>query len=496
MNLFGYKYVLKSKNLLTMKNTTLRIRLLAVILVFGAFIISCAVNPVTGKKEFMLVSESQEKAMGLAYDPQVIAEFGMYDDQKLQNFINEKGKKMGRLSHRPQLDYQFRILDSPVVNAFAVPGGYVYFTRGIMAHFNNEAEFAGVLGHEIGHITARHSARQQSDQILAQVGFMAAMIASKDFRKYSDLAQTGLGLLFLKFSRNHESQSDELGVEYSTKIGYDAHEMANFFQTIGRIQEQSGGGIPTFLSTHPDPGQRYTRVHELAKKEQTKTGKTNLSVERDDYLRMIDGLIYGEDPRQGYVEGNVFYHPTMKFQFPVPATWQTVNTNSQVQIAPKDGKAVIILTIASGNSLEEAARGAIAADSLRVISKNNISVNGNSAVEITADLNPQVRLLMYLIQYNGLIYKFTGLSETPNFNGYQNTFASCFRNFKALTDQSKINVKPEKIAIKTVAKDASLSDALKSFNTPSDRLEELAILNGMKLTDHVKKGMLIKVVEK
>ncbi len=479
-----------------MKNTTLRLRLLAVFIVFATFLISCAVNPVTGKKELMLISKSQEKAMGLAYDPQVIAEFGLYDDQKLQNFINEKGKKMGRLSHRPELDYQFRILDSPVVNAFAVPGGYVYFTRGIMAHFNNEAEFAGVLGHEIGHITARHSARQQSDQILAQVGFMAAMIASKDFRKYSDLAQTGLGLLFLKFSRNHESQSDKLGVEYSTKIGYDAHEMANFFQTIGRLQDQSGGSIPTFLSTHPDPGQRYSKVHEMAAKEQTKTGKSNLSVERDDYLRMIDGMVYGEDPRQGFVEGNVFYHPELKFQFPVPASWQTVNTNSHVQIAPKDGKAAIILTIAGGNSLEEAARGAIAADSLRVISKNNINVNGNSAIEIAADLNPQVRLLMYLIQYNGLIYKFTGLSETPSFNSYRNTFISSFKNFKALTDPSKINVKPEKIAIKAVARDASLSDALKSFNMPSNRMEELAILNGMKLTDQVKKGTLIKTVEK
>lgn len=434
--------------------------------------------------------------MGLAYDPQVIAEFGMYDDQTLQNFINEKGKKMGRLSHRPAIDYQFRILDSPVVNAFAVPGGYVYFTRGIMAHFNNEAEFAGVLGHEIGHITARHSARQQSDQILAQVGFMAAMIASKDLRKYSDLAQTGLGLLFLKFSRNHESQSDKLGVEYSTKIGYDSHEMANFFQTIGRIQEQSGNGIPTFMSTHPDPGQRYIKVHELSNEEQKKTGKTNLSVNRDEYLRKIDGLVYGEDPRQGYVENNVFYQPEMKFQFPTPQGWQTINSPSQVQIAPKDGKAVIILRLSNEKSLDAAARAAVSQDSLKVIDSRNITVNGNSAIEITADLNPQVRLLMYLIQYNGLIYKFAGLSETPNFNSYQPTFVNCFKNFKALTDQSKISVKPERIKIQTVTKDATLAEVLTSFNMPASRHEELAILNGMLLKDQVKKGTLIKVVEK
>lgn len=481
---------------INMKNTALRTRLLAVLIVFTTLLISCAVNPVTGKRQFMLVSEKQEKAMGLAYDPQVVQEFGLYDNQKLQNFINEHGKKMGRLSHRPKIDYQFRILDSPVVNAFAVPGGYVYFTRGIMAHFNNEAEFAGVLGHEIGHIAARHSAQQQSQQILAQVGFLAAMVASEKFRQYSDLAQNGLGLMFLKFSRNHESQSDKLGVEYSTKIGYDAHEMANFFQTIGRIQEQSGSSVPTFLSTHPDPGQRYEKVHELAKKEQAKSGKTKLNVERDRYLRMIDGLVYGEDPQQGYVENNVFYHPVMKFQFPVPKSWQTVNTPTQVQIAPKEGNAAIIFTLAAGKTLEEAKRTAISQDSLQVIESKNISVNGNDAVELVADLNAQVRLLLYLIKYDGKIFKFAGLAETANFNTFKPTFADTFKNFKALTDQSKINVKPERIKIEAVKKDTTLGDALKSFGMASGRMEELAILNGMKTTDKVTKGMLIKTLVK
>ncbi len=481
--------------IIAMKNATFRLRLLAVFLVLTAFFISCAVNPVTGKKQLMLVSEKQEKAMGLAYDPQVIAEFGTYDDQKLQNFINEKGKKMGRLSHRPQIDYQFRILDSPVVNAFAVPGGYVYFTRGIMAYMNNEAEFAGVLGHEIGHIAARHSAQQQSDAILAQVGFMAAMIASKDFRQYSDLAETGLNLLFLKFSRNHESQSDKLGVEYSTKIGYDSHQMANFFQTIGRIQDASGGSVPTFLSTHPDPGQRYAKVHQLSNQEQQKTGATNLNVNRDQYLRLIDGLIYGDDPRQGYVQNNVFYHPEMKFQFPIPSGWETINTPSKVQIAPRDGNAAIILSIGGNGTLESAAQMAVSQDSLRVINQRSLDLNGNRAIEITADLNPQIRLLMYLIQYNGLVYKLAGLSETPNFNTYQPVFQNTFRNFKALADQSKINVKPERIKIETIAKDGTLTDAFRQLNVPANRYEELAILNGMDLKDSVKKGMLIKTIE-
>ena len=475
---------------------TFSTKIAVVLMAFVFLFISCAVNPVSGKKEFMLMSVSQEKALGASYDPQVVSQFGVYDDQKMQAFINEKGKKMASISHRPGLDYQFKIVDSPVVNAFAVPGGYVYFTRGIMAHFNNEAEFAGVLGHEIGHVTARHSAKQYSQQMLAQLGFIVGMVASEEFRQYSDLASVGLQLMFMKFSRNHESQSDKLGVEYSTKIGYDAHEMANFFKTIERLQVQSGASVPTLLSTHPDPGDRYNRVHQLAVKEQGAAGNTNFNVNRDSYLRMIDGIVYGEDPKQGYVENGYFYHPEMKFQFPVPNDWQVVNTPAQVQMAPKDGKALIVLTLSGEKTLAAAEQAAVQTDQLKVISSRNISVNGNSAVETIADLNEQVRLMMYHIQYNGNIYKFSGLAGTADFNGYKNYFTSTFNKFKALTDQSKINRKPERIRIKEVNKTATFSEVMKGYNMPNDRIEELAILNGMETNKQVKSGTLVKVIVK
>ena len=479
-----------------MKKLTFIQKITALALVYSLFLISCATNPVTGKKEFMLMSTSQEKAMGASYDPQVVAQFGIYDDPKMQNFIVEKGKKMARVSHRPGLDWQFKIVDSPVVNAFAVPGGYVYFTRGIMAHFNNEAEFAGVLGHEIGHVTARHSAKQYSSQVLAQLGFVVGMVASEEFRQYSDLAAVGLQLMFLKFSRSHESESDKLGVAYSTKVGYDAHEMANFFSTIQRIQLSAGGGVPTFLSTHPDPGDRYNRVHQLAEKEQKTTGKTNLNVNREGYLRLIDGMIYGEDPKQGYVENGVFYHPELKFQFPVPRDWQLVNSPSQVQIAPKDGKAVIIFSLSPEKTLAAAQQAAVQADNLQVISSKNVRVNGNSAIEMIADLNEKVRLMMYLIEYNGNIYKFAGLAETPNFNSYRGYFSTTFNNFDSLSDPSKINRLPERIKIVKVQQNGTLANTLKAFKMPADRFDELSILNGMELNTQVKKGSLIKIVER
>ena len=463
----------------------------------------CAVNPVTGKKELMLMGEGQERALGLESDPGIIANFGLYQDETMQKFINEKGKEMGAISHRPHLDYQFRILDSPVVNAFAVPGGFVYFTRGIMAHFNNEAEFAGVLGHEIGHVTARHSASQYSKQVLAQGALMAGVIASKDFRDYAGVAQQGLGLLFLKFGRDDESQSDRLGVEYSTKIGYDAHEMADFFQTLKRLSAGRGQSIPTFMSTHPDPADRYNNVHRLADKWQSEPGvnKANLQVNRNQYLRMIDGLVYGEDPRQGYFENNVFYHPEMKFQYPVPAGWRTNNTPQQVQMAPTDNKALLQLVLAQGQSLSEAANNFISQNKLQAINQRNTRVNGyNALAALSQQVDEQnqrsIKILSYFIQFNNLILQFNGMSLSQDFPRYERYFLNTMTNFRALTDPSKINVSPERVAIRTVQADGTLQQALGRFSVPSNRHQELAILNGMELSERVHKGMLIKTVTK
>jgi predicted Zn-dependent protease len=325
----------------------------------------CSKNPVTGKKEIIFMSKEKEIALGAESHPSIVATMGIYDDKNLNAFINEKGKAMANISHRPDLPYQFFIVDSPVVNAFAVPGGYVYFTRGIMAHFNNEAEFAGVLGHEIGHITARHSARQQTSQIFGQVGLMAGMVLSETVRGLAEQTQQALGLLLLSYSREHETESDKIGVEYSSKIGYDAHQMADFFGTLKKISEKSGQTIPTFQSTHPDPGDRKNKVDKLATQYQTEH-PAKYNVNRDTYLRKIDGVIYGTDPKQGFVENNVFYHPELRFQLPVPSGWQYENSPAQFQMAAKDGKSMMLFTLAPGKSLEEAAQTVIKNYSLQV----------------------------------------------------------------------------------------------------------------------------------
>ncbi len=446
------------------------------------------------------MTKDQEIALGIQYNPEILNMFGAYQDETLQNFINIKGQEMARISHRPELKYQFQILDSPVVNAFALPGGFVYFTRGIMAHFNNEAEFAGVLGHEIGHITARHGAQQYTQQILLQGALLVGVAVSEDFARYADVASAGLGLLMLKFSRDDESQSDQLGVQYSTKIGYDAREMAHFFKTIDRLSGGNNGGVPNFLSTHPNPLDRYKKVIQMATEAQRAIPQGQLQVNRDQYLRMIEGLVYGEDPRQGYVENSVFYHPELKFQYPVPAGWQYENTPAQVQMAPKDGKALLLLTLAQGQSLTEAANAITRDTAFKLQDRQNTTVNALPAMELIGDQRAQdgkiIRMQIYLIQYGGLIYKFVGMAYTQDFNSYRPTFNNTMRNFRTLTDPAKINVQPDRIRIKTVPEDATLETTLRRFGMPEKQLAELAVLNGMELKDPVAKGMLIKTIGK
>lgn len=462
---------------------------------------ACATNPVTGKKNLMLISESQEIAMGREYDPHIVAMFGLYQDDKLQKFINEKGQQMAKISHRPQLSYEFKVLDSPVVNAFAVPGGYVYFTRGILAHFNNEAEFAGVLGHEIGHITARHTARQQSKQILYQAGFIAGIIVSPEFAQFADVGQQALGLLFLKFGRDHETESDKLGVDYSTQIGYDAHKMADFFNTLKRMGDDAGHDIPTFLSTHPDPGDRFNKVHQHAAEAQAKVDKSKLQVNRESYLRMIDGLIYGEDPRQGFVENDVFYHPELKFQYPIPTNWITQNSPQDVRMAPRDGKALMILSLAQGNDLDAAAANAVQNYKLRVVESKRETVNGFPAIAMVSDQvneqNPQqvIRLMSYFIQDGQYIYQFHGVSMQADFAAYAPLFRNTMTGYRRLTDQSKLNRQPERIAVATVPHSGTVREVFTSLKVPAGRMDEFAILNSMQLTDRVDAGSLIKVLK-
>src|SRR5262245_14453077 len=206
----------------------------------GLLLAGCARNPATGKKELMLVSEGQEIQMGAAYDSQVVVSIGLYPDPAVQTHVAELGKKLAATSERPNLPWTFRVVDDPSVNALAIPGGHVYITRGILAHMTNEAELATVMGHEIGHVTARHTAQQMTQQQLAGLGLAIGTIASSRIAQYAGQASQALQVMFLKFSRDDENQADQLGIRYSSRANYDSREMIHVMQMLDKIQAQSG----------------------------------------------------------------------------------------------------------------------------------------------------------------------------------------------------------------------------------------------------------------
>jgi predicted Zn-dependent protease len=296
-------------------------------LALAGFVVGCATNPVTGKKELSFVSESQEIAAGQQSKAATEAEYGYYADPRWTAKIDSLGRIMAARSHRPDLPWEFFVIDDPSVNAFAAPGGFIYITRGILAHFNSEAQLAGVMGHEIGHVTARHYATSASRQQLAGLGLMVGSIMSESIARYGQTAQAGLGLLFLKYGRDQESDSDRLGVDYSIKSGYDPREMPGTYHTLARISEAAGARLPTYLSTHPDPSAREATVRTLANAQVG--ARQDLIVNRDGYLRRLDGLVYGTDPRQGYFEAGRFYHPQMKLSG-LPGRLEDQNARSAV----------------------------------------------------------------------------------------------------------------------------------------------------------------------
>ena len=467
------------------------------LLLAGAY--SCAVNPVTGRRQLMLISSSQEMELGIEADKDIVASYGLYPDEELAAYLEAIGQPMARDSHRPELNFSFKVLDSPVINAFAVPGGFVYVTRGILPYLGSEAELAGILGHEIGHITARHSAARISKARLAALGLGVGSALSETFSKYSRIAEAGVGLLMLSFSRKDEREADRLGVEYSTKHGHAAAEMANFFATLERMSPKRGGGLPDWLSTHPAPEDRVETVRRLAEEWRSKVPFASLTVNRDAFLSRIDGIIYGPDPRQGYVLEGWFYHPELYFQFPLPGDgWAVQNEASQVQIASSNEEALILLTLGSHESPRAEASAFIEQLEITPIENESAIVNGLPARRLMAEITSGktvVRLLSYFIQKGEYIIVFHGLTEKADYPKYAPAFESTMGGFASLSDPQRINVEPRRLRIRSVPRTGILREVLLSMGIPEEHLEELSLINGKMLDQTVEAGAKLKIVE-
>ncbi len=443
-----------------------------------AVAVACATNPATGKKQLMLVSEAQEIAMGKEADQEAVAAYGLYPDPKVQAYVNELGQRLAAKSERANLPWSFKVVDDPAVNAFALPGGYVYVTRGILAYLRSEAELAGVMGHEIGHVAARHSASQMSKQTLAMGGLVLGMAVRPELQQFAGLAQQGLGLLFLKFGRDDENQADELGVRYMTRDSYDPQEMLAVFGILDGVTRAEGGGrMPDWLSTHPNPGNRTEHIRQQI---QT-TGANGAVVRRDEYLARIDGMVFGENPREGFFRQNAFYHPDLRFQLTFPSGFQTQNQKDAVVGVSQSQDAIVALTLAQAASPEAAAREFLSRQGVQAGESSRKAIGGMPAYTALFDAATEEGTLrgeVSFLSYDGKVYRIMGYAGATRFSAYQRAFEQTIHSFSRLTDRRYLDVQPKRLELVNLDRQMGLPEFARAYPSTVET-PTLGLINGI-----------------
>jgi predicted Zn-dependent protease len=445
----------------------------------------------------MLYSEADEIAMGKQTDQQVKAIYGIYADQALNAYVDKIGQSLVPYTHRPQLTYHFAVLDSPVVNAFAVPGGYIYVTRGIMALMNSEAELAVVLGHELGHVNARHSMSRLSNQTLASIGLAAGSAISKTFSDLAGLASTGMQLMFLKYSRDDEREADQLGVDYSRKGGFNPAKMIDFFASLETLGDLSGGQtLPGFLSTHPLTSERIQNTKDMI----LETDK-QLKVDQNGYFNRINNMVFGPDPRQGFVEGDTFYHPDLRFFFSFPRDWKVQNDPSQVlMVSPDENAAVILQAEKSSENPRTYSQNQLSqVEGVTFIEDRSLQINGLAAYQYLLDYSQpnqtDLRILLTYIQYNSFIYTFTSLTTVKDYSAYSRRFQNLAGSFQRLNDRRYLNRQPQRLTFVTANGRQSLKTIFRNAGMKEENWPKMAIMNGTEIDATPPRGQRIKIVK-
>ncbi len=456
----------------------------------------CAINPATGGNQLMLVSESQEIQMGQQYDSQVVATIGVYPDPVWQRYIQQFGARLAATSERPTLPWTFRVVDDPAVNAFALPGGFVYVTRGLLAHLTSEAELAAVVGHEIGHVTARHTAAEMSKQQLIGLGLAVGSMASSQVAKYSGAANQALGILYLKFSRDDESQADQLGLRYMGRGNYDPRQMSEVMRMLEQLSAAEGSGrLPEWQATHPSPANRLQSIEA-----QIATLPQNFSstiVNRDSYERLLDGLVYGINPRQGYFTGSQFFHPDLRFRLSFPEGWTMTNGAQAVLAVSPAQDAAVELSQATERSADAAARAFLSQQGITSGSSARVSLSGGlpgvSAPFAAATDNGTLRGTVLFVDYGGAVYRIVGYAPEARWSAYQATADRALQSFQRLTDPAALNVQPQHVDIVTVAGRTTIAALARERSSPVSAAR-LALINQVELQTPLGSGRLVKWV--
>lgn len=456
-----------------------------------AWLAACATNPVTGRSQLSLVSEGQEIEMGRGELARSKQETGFVENAALAGYVSEIGLRMARASERPNLPWEFHVLDDPMVNAFAAPGGFIFITRGILAHLNSEAELAGVIGHEIGHVTAKHSVAQISQSTLLGAVAVGATILNPTA---GEVVGAGAGIFQLSYGRGQESQADGLGHRYSLRQQYDVRDMPKTFRTLERLGEGGASSRgPAFLSTHPDPGDRVAKTQAWA---DTISDYRTLHADRDRFLARIDGLVYGADPQQGYFEGARYLHPVLRLRFDAPSGWQGVNQRSQVIAAQPDGQAQIVLSTAQQSTPEAAMQAFLQQQGVQSGGAQRITVNGLAAMaaDFTAatQQGQQLRGQVVTIAHGGTVYQFLGLALATAWGAHGNAIGTTLRSF-APTAANQQFQRRRHLQVVTLPR-ATTVGALAGQSGGAATPRELALINGVEEGATLAGGTKVKTI--
>lgn len=479
--------------------------LLVALSVSSLFIASCSTNPATGKKQFTaFMPASNEASVGAEENAKVRAQYGIVTDSDVNAMVTAVGNSLTPYTERSDVHYTFTVLDSPEVNAFALPGGYVYVTRGLLALANNEAELAAVIGHEIGHVTARHSAERYSRSVATGLG-ASILGVLLDTQGATDLLGLGSNLYLASYSRTQEHQADSLGIRYITRAGYDPYAMTSFLTSLERQTElrskEMGAGaskVPSYFSTHPVTQERVSKTLTEAGQVQY---NDHARVNHEGYLNAIQGLVYGDSPDQGFVSHGRFVHPKLGFMFDIPSGFTVDNGLSEIAVVSGRSDAVALADMASLPS------GMTAETYMRTVWMKNQpaspietrTVNGAPAAFTTRSgtLNGKpVTLLLAAIQHGGnAIFRFHLAIPQNTPQADINALKAMAESFRAPTPSELAAAKPMRIVVFESSGIQSISQAASKMPF-DDGLNELRfrVLNGMSSSDSLQKGGLYKTI--
>lgn len=472
-----------------MKPLSHRVPRLALLAAAALLLAACATNPVTGRSDLVFMSEQQELSLGAQAHEEILKRYRVYEDPALQRYVNEVGQSLATHSHRPQLTYRFTVLDSTEINAFALPGGYIYITRGLLAYLNSEAELAAVLGHEIGHVTARHSVRQQSSAQAASVGAGLLSILVPQLG-YAGLNQTInlLGTALLRgYGREMELEADGLGAEYLARTGYDPNAM---IAVIGTLKNQeifdrelaaTEGRAPRayhgLFATHPSNDQRLSEAVANAKQFQTAGGE----VYRDRFLDRLDGLVIGENPKEGVVRGKRYYHADLGFVMDLPDGWAVENLPDRLVMSAPQGAAQIQLTTAPLDPGQHVGSLIERMDLASFAQAEPLSVNGLEAITGVTRIAVSGRELparLVAIRHGGRAFLVTGASrDAAAFAQVEPIVLGTARSFRPLGAEDKKKVSANRLHV--VPRRAAVTWAALAAASPLRKLPEaqLRLLN-------------------